>query len=53
MTIVGTVKYAGTKGMGTIHGALVQYQNGIETVVMPKELMEKPMIYPLPNWKNR
>ena len=53
MTIVGRVKYAGTKGMGTIHGALVQYQNGVETVVMPKELMEKPMIYPLPNWKDR
>lgn len=40
-------------GMSIIKQFPVQHQDGVETVVWPEELAEKPMVYPFPPWKSR
>ena len=52
MTVQGPVKFR-PNGMPIIKQFLVQYQNGVETIVWPRDLAEKPMVYPFPPWKSR
>jgi len=53
MTVCGPVKF--DKNGQAIFESLpiLQYQNGVETVVWPEKLKEKPPVYPLPKWNER
>jgi len=53
MTIEGTVKFHkdGTRVYTTV--ACMQWQNGVETIVWPESIREKPFVYPMPRWDQR
>jgi branched-chain amino acid transport system substrate-binding protein len=53
MTVSGPVKFK-PNGPAEIQAVpVVQYQNGMETLVFPENLKEKSAIYPAPAWKQR
>ena len=53
MTVVGPTKFRPNGTMEIPYATLVQYQNGVETVVFPDRLKEKSPVYPVPLWKQR
>jgi branched-chain amino acid transport system substrate-binding protein len=53
MTVAGPVKFKPNGPAEIQYVPVVQYQNGIETLVFPENLKEKGAIYPAPAWKQR
>ena len=53
MTVTGHVKFA--KNGQAIYDNLpvLQYQNGVDTVIWPEKLRQKPPVYPMPKWNER
>lgn len=52
VTIVGPVKFRANGTMEREYATIVQYQDGVQTIVFPPELKQKPAI-PMPTWKER
>jgi branched-chain amino acid transport system substrate-binding protein len=52
MTIVGPVRFL-PNGLSISKPFIVQYINGKETIVWPKEMAEREPVYPFPAWKAR
>jgi branched-chain amino acid transport system substrate-binding protein len=52
MTVVGPVKFR-ENGTSIIDPVLLQWQNGVDELVWPKNVRTKPLIYPMPKWKER
>ena len=53
MTVIGPTKFRPNGTMEIPFATIVQYQNGVETVVFPGRFKEKSAIYPAPPWKQR
>jgi branched-chain amino acid transport system substrate-binding protein len=53
MTVAGPVKFKPNGPMDLQYVPVVQYQNGVETLVFPENLKEKNATYPAPAWKQR
>jgi len=53
MTIEGPVKFRkdGTRAFPSV--PCMQWQNGVETIVWPEDIREKPFVYPMPRWDKR
>jgi branched-chain amino acid transport system substrate-binding protein len=52
MTVVGPVKFR-KNGTSIIDPVLLQWQKGVDELVWPKNVRTKPLIYPMPKWKER
>ncbi|MFC1863409.1 ABC transporter substrate-binding protein [Thermodesulfobacteriota bacterium] len=52
MTVVGPLKFT-ENGTSIVDPVLLQWQNGNEELVWPENLRTKPLIYPIPTWKER
>ncbi len=51
-TVIGKVRFR-PDGTGIVPTVVVQWQNGKQVMVWPKELGASPMLYPAPPWRGR
>ena len=53
LSITGPLKFSPDGTMKMDYATIVQYQDGVQRIVFPPELKQKPAIYPMPTWKER